>query len=189
MKTSSALKILLGVAACAGASLSHAVQFNGPDQFSNTATANIVIDQDWQTPSPCLAFLQHIDLTYDNPAINEHSHTWDVDANNDGPTWVKDFADCGLEPTSVEGDFEIGFTVTYDWGNCSSPADSNLAADTYTGSYDGVNWPPAPPPPYTGNDPRWDCAQLVVVTDPLFNPTDITLTTEDVGNVFIYDLL
>lgn len=184
----SALKTLLATSIFAAAGLAQAqpVAVTGEDQFTNPVSGNIDIDQHWQEPdpSPCLAFLQAIDLTYTSPAVNEYGKTWDETGSPAaGPTWAKNFvseeAECGLEPSSVDGDFEIGFTVTYDWGTgVGTPSSDTNDAGDYTGYYSACGT----------NNPNWDRGQLVVVTDNVFNPLSITLTTDDADNHFVYSL-
>lgn len=188
MKISTAIKTLLAtsVLAAAGFANATATSVSGYDQDGNivvglgsdpTRGSYIDIDDDWQTPSPCLASLQEFriyvpwDPNYNAGWWRHGEFYGSVSTPPEGPTWGKEWSDCGLEPVSVEGDFDNGFEVTYVWGatltnwqnGICDAIDSNDGADYYLGTYTGAN------------NPRWDCAALVVTTTPTFVPTSILL--------------
>lgn len=168
---SAALQTLLAAGAFAiGYAQAQPVVFypaGGP--AGSTVQITVDIDQDWQTPSPCLANLFRVEADHLGVGFTAYGETYGPIAGS-GPYWRKTFDDCGLPPDSVEGDFESGFTVSYSWGDCSA-VDSNGGADVYLGTYTGAN------------DPRWDCAELVVSVTPTFTFIAGTLSAHEVRSL------
>lgn len=164
MKHSNLIKPLLATCALSIAAFTQAQPFPvlGTDQWGNPVTGSINIDLDVQTPSACLVNLFNITITV--PAgFTAYGESYGTNA-----TWSKSFDDCGLAPDDVTG--TIGnFTIWYSWGSCG--VDANQGADSYAGSYSGTN------------DPRWDCAELVVST------TSITLTTHENRGGTVWDFI